>query len=98
MEIFCRVLNFFLRGLDNLARGMKSASTFFLSLLQKASLGKNNEEMHNPLIKILSEEMKSKELRDSIELLHKNFFYRKKLCSPTDRQILKLTNINYHTI
>ena len=87
---FLQGFKFYFEWARQFRPGMKSASTFLLSLLHKASLGRNNEEMHNPLIQILSEEMKSKELRDSIELLHKNFFYRNKLCSPTDRQIFEV--------
>ena len=87
---FLQGFKFYFEWARQFRPGMKSASTFLLSLLHKASLGRNNEEIHNPLIQILSEEMKPKELRDSIELLHKNFFYRNKLCSPTDRQIFEV--------
>jgi len=87
---FSAGLRLYFEWIKQFRPGIRNASTFLSFLLYKASLGRNKKELHNPLIQTLSEHMKSEELRDSIESLHKNYFFRNNLTSHKERQIFEV--------
>ena len=87
---FSTGLRLYFEWIKQFRPGIRNASTFLSFLLYKASLGRNKKELHNPLMQTLSEHMKPEELRDSIESLHKNYFFRNNLTSHKERQIFEV--------